>query len=167
MEARIVARDRRGVKSIFDEAAEITSPEDRAAYLDSACGGDAGLRKMVDTLLLALDGAGSFLETTPAKGAEDPTVEPVERLAPDGGPARGVAEAKADAVTLTGQVSGSDKTTEGAEPPAAQGPTVSYHPASIPGSLDRQRHRRPVQGSARRSAKGGWGRSTSPSRPSP
>ena len=60
-----MARDRRGVKSIFDEAAEITSPEGRAAYLEHACGGDADLRKMVDALLLALDEAGSFLEATP------------------------------------------------------------------------------------------------------
>ena len=42
-----MGRDRRGVKSIFDEAAEIASPEVRAAYLDSACGVDAHLRKMV------------------------------------------------------------------------------------------------------------------------
>jgi len=40
-----MARDRRGVKSIFDEAAEIASPEDRAAYVNRACGGDADLRK--------------------------------------------------------------------------------------------------------------------------
>ena len=51
MEAGLMARDRRGVKSIFDEAAEIASPEGRAAYLEHACGGDAELRKKVDTLL--------------------------------------------------------------------------------------------------------------------
>ena len=129
-----MARDRRGVKSIFDEAAEIASPEGRAAYLDSACGGDADLRKMVDALLLALDEAGSFLEATPALDAEDLTAEPVERLGPDGDPARGAAEAKAGAVTLPGQVPGSDETMEGAGPPPAQGPTASYRPASTPGS---------------------------------
>ena len=83
-----MGRDRRGVKSIFDEAAEIASPEGRAAYLENACGGDADLRKTVDTLLLALDEAGSFLEATPALDAEDPTVEPVEHLGPDGDPVR-------------------------------------------------------------------------------
>ena len=56
-----MARDRRGVKSIFDEAAEIASPEERAAYLERCCGGDPELRKQVDALLRALDEAGSFL----------------------------------------------------------------------------------------------------------
>jgi hypothetical protein len=51
------------VKSIFDEAA---SREERAVYLERACGGDADLRKKVDALLLALEEAGSFLEATPA-----------------------------------------------------------------------------------------------------
>jgi eukaryotic-like serine/threonine-protein kinase len=64
-ESRIVAHDRQGVKSIFDEAAEIASPEARAAYLESACGGDANLRKLVDGLLVALDEAGGFLEPAP------------------------------------------------------------------------------------------------------
>jgi hypothetical protein len=36
MEARIMARDRRGVKSIFDEAAEIASPR------TIACGAPRG-----------------------------------------------------------------------------------------------------------------------------
>ena len=129
-----MTRDRRGVKSIFDEAAEIASPEGRAAYLDTACGGDADVRKMVDYLLRALHEAGSFLEATPPLDAEDLTAESVERLGPDGDPARGAAEAKAGAVTLVGQVPGSDATMEGAGPPPAQGPTVSYRPASTPGS---------------------------------
>ncbi len=130
-----MARDRRGVKSIFDEAAEIASPEGRAAYLESACGGDADLRKRVDALLLALDEAGSFLEATPALDGEDPTVEPVEHLGPDGDPTRGAAEPKADALTLAGADQGSGETMEGASPAPAQGPTASYHPASAPGSL--------------------------------
>ncbi len=130
-----MARDRRGVKSIFDEAAEIASPEGRAAYLESACGGDADLRKSVNALLLALDEAGSFLEATPALDAENPTVEPVEHLGPDGDPTRGAAEPKADALTLAGPNPGSGETMEGASPPPAQGPTASYHPASAPGSL--------------------------------
>ena len=65
MEALIMARDRRGVKSIFDEAAEMASIEVRAAYLERACGGDAEIRQQVEGLLRALDAAGSFLEAPP------------------------------------------------------------------------------------------------------
>jgi serine/threonine protein kinase/tetratricopeptide (TPR) repeat protein len=61
-----VTRQRRDVKSIFDEAAEMARPEDRAAYLGVACGEDATLRKRVEALLLALDEAGDFLEGAPA-----------------------------------------------------------------------------------------------------
>ncbi len=129
-----MGRDRRGVKSIFDEAAEIASPEVRAAYLDSACGVDAHLRKMVVALLQTLDEAGSFLEATPAVDTEDLTTESAERLGPDRDPARGAAEAKAGAGALPGQVPGSDETMDGAEPPPAQGPTASYRPVSTPGS---------------------------------
>ena len=64
-----MAHERHSVKSIFDEAAEIASPADRAAYLESACGGDADLRRKVDALLRALDEAGSFLERSPALDA--------------------------------------------------------------------------------------------------
>ena len=68
-----MARERRDVRSIFDEAAEIASPGDRAAYLDRACGGDVDLRREVDAKLRAQDEAGSFLEATPALDAmEDP-----------------------------------------------------------------------------------------------
>ncbi len=75
-EARSVARDRRGVKSIFDEAAEIASIEERAAYLERACGDDDEVRRQVDALLSALDAAGSFMETFAAidtQGASDPS----------------------------------------------------------------------------------------------
>jgi tetratricopeptide (TPR) repeat protein len=129
-----MARDRRGVKSIFDEAAEIDSPEGRAAYLEHACGGDAELRKKVDALLQALDEAGSFLEATPALDAADLTLEPVEHLGPEDDPVRGSARARGGAMTLHGPVPGSEETIEGAEPHAARGPTAGYHPASAPGS---------------------------------
>jgi eukaryotic-like serine/threonine-protein kinase len=54
------------VKAIFDEAIEISSPPDRAAYLDRACAGDAQLRQKVEALLKAYRDAGSFLEQPPA-----------------------------------------------------------------------------------------------------
>jgi len=50
------------VKSIFAEALEKKTPQDRAAYLDKACGGDADLRSKLESLLESHDQAGSFLE---------------------------------------------------------------------------------------------------------
>jgi serine/threonine protein kinase len=129
-----MARNRRGVKSIFDEAAEIASPEGRAAYLERACGGDAELRKKVDALLLALDEAGSFLEATLSLDAADVTEEPVEHRRPGDDPVRGAAEAKAGAMTLPGPDPGFEETMGGAQPQAARGPTASHRPASTPGS---------------------------------
>ena len=61
-----------GVKAVFDQAAEIATPADRAAFLDHACGGDMELRARVEALLRAHAEAGSFLEqpaVTPAKTA--------------------------------------------------------------------------------------------------
>src|SRR5690348_16402151 len=52
--------DRR-VKTIFDEAVEIDSPGERAAYLDQACADAPELRQKVETLLKAFADAGSLL----------------------------------------------------------------------------------------------------------
>jgi eukaryotic-like serine/threonine-protein kinase len=52
--------DRR-VKAIFDEALEIDSPGERAAYLDQACADVPELRQKVEALLKAFADAGSFL----------------------------------------------------------------------------------------------------------
>ena len=49
------------LRSIFCEAVERPAPEERAAYLDSACGRDAELRARVEALLAAHDAAGEFL----------------------------------------------------------------------------------------------------------
>jgi serine/threonine-protein kinase len=97
MEAPIMARDRRGVKSIFDEAAEIASPEARAAYLERCCGGDPELRMKVDSLLRALDEAGSFLEASPDLGATAASHAPTPRARP-GAVLEGVATTPASAV---------------------------------------------------------------------
>jgi len=50
------------IKSIFAEALEKKTPQDRAAYLDKACGGDADLRSKLESLLESHEQAGSFLE---------------------------------------------------------------------------------------------------------
>ncbi len=58
--------------TIFFEALERTDPAARAAYLDGACGDDVALRRRVEALLAAHDGAGRFLEGDD-KGKTDPT----------------------------------------------------------------------------------------------
>ncbi len=51
------------IKSIFAEALEKKTPQERAAYLDEACGSDKKLRAEVEALLESHEQAGSFLET--------------------------------------------------------------------------------------------------------
>ena len=50
-----MAIDPKRVKAIFLEAAEMSDEAARAAYLDKACGGDAGVRERVEALLRAHD----------------------------------------------------------------------------------------------------------------
>src|SRR5262249_58625259 len=63
--------DRR-VKAIFDEAMEIDSTNERAAYLDQACAEAPELRPKVEALLKAFADAGSFLSLSAEQ--EDLTV---------------------------------------------------------------------------------------------
>jgi serine/threonine protein kinase/tetratricopeptide (TPR) repeat protein len=75
-----MATIRLSVDQIFDEAMRRTPGQDRVAYLDAACNGDADLRERVERLLQAFAEAGSFLEspaadltpTAPANIAERP-----------------------------------------------------------------------------------------------
>jgi serine/threonine protein kinase len=48
-------------RSIFEAALEKGSPQERAAYLDQACGSDAGLRREVESLLVAHERLGNLL----------------------------------------------------------------------------------------------------------
>jgi len=67
-----MAIDLKRVKEIFLEATELADETSRAAYLDRACGGDAGLRQRVEALLRSHDPEGSFLGTPAAvAGAPD------------------------------------------------------------------------------------------------
>src|SRR5262245_11747819 len=54
------------VKEIFLAASD-KQGEERAAFLNEACGGDAELRRRVEALLAAHDEAGSFLERPPER----------------------------------------------------------------------------------------------------
>src|SRR2546429_1378684 len=53
-------------ESIFAAALEKRTPQERAAFLDAACAGDAALRRRVETLLASDERAGSFLLKPPS-----------------------------------------------------------------------------------------------------
>ena len=53
-------------REIFVTAYQRTDPVERADFLDDACGPDLGLRCRVENLLRLAEGAGSFLEESPA-----------------------------------------------------------------------------------------------------
>ncbi len=55
-------------EEIFDAARELSSPEQRQAFLDRVCAGNAGLRARVESLLAAHQQAGKFFGDTPAFG---------------------------------------------------------------------------------------------------
>ncbi len=60
-------------ETLFAEAIE-KPPGERAAFLDDACGDDAGLRERIERLLQSHEGAGSFL-AQPAKEEFDATMD--------------------------------------------------------------------------------------------
>jgi serine/threonine protein kinase len=76
-----MATDPKRVKSIFLEAAEMPD-EARPAYLDQACGSDAGLRGLVESLLQSHDSDGSFLGA-PAAVIPDPDHAATEAFSQD------------------------------------------------------------------------------------
>jgi serine/threonine protein kinase len=56
-----MAEAKRSLRAIFDAALEIAEPEQRRAYLDEDCAGDAALRANVEELLRSEAAAGGFL----------------------------------------------------------------------------------------------------------
>jgi hypothetical protein len=74
------------VQSIFGRALEIESSAGRAAYLDEACGPDAGLRAEVEGLLASLEKANGFMRRPAAAeftaGYEPLTEGPGTRIGP-------------------------------------------------------------------------------------
>jgi serine/threonine protein kinase/Tfp pilus assembly protein PilF len=66
------------VKTIFGKALELSLSEERAAYLDQACGGDAHMRAEVESLLQAHEEAGRFfqgLSRSPSPTIGEPVTE--------------------------------------------------------------------------------------------
>jgi serine/threonine protein kinase len=71
------------IAAIFTGALAQATPEERGAYLDEACGGDAELRRRVEALLQAHADAGSFLEKPGVSATTDqPAGQWIERDAP-------------------------------------------------------------------------------------
>src|SRR5262249_22931257 len=82
--------------SIFAGAIERRSPEERAAFLDAACGADVGLRLRIEALLRAHEEAGGFLRdrteagdpvatvAQPAGEGPGTVIGPYKLLAPSG-----------------------------------------------------------------------------------
>ena len=64
----------RRVKQVFSDALQ-TPPADRQAFLEAACAGDGALRKKVERLLAAHEGAGQFL-ASPTEFIETETLLP-------------------------------------------------------------------------------------------
>src|SRR5262245_32154476 len=69
------------LEAVFFEALEKATPQERAAYLDAACAGDADLRRRVEKMLAAQAQADSFLEQ-PAPGAAETVDEHPVREGP-------------------------------------------------------------------------------------
>jgi eukaryotic-like serine/threonine-protein kinase len=67
----------RQIMSILGEAVEHRSPQERAAFLEEACAGDADRRARVEALLRAYDAAGNFLQGEPPPHAPVATVAEV------------------------------------------------------------------------------------------
>src|SRR5580704_2892635 len=79
-------------EAIFFAALEKGTPEERALYLNAACGDDSNLRQRVERLLAAYPQIGSFLEPpAPAEvlmaAAPTKTIPPHEKAPGDPGPA--------------------------------------------------------------------------------
>ena len=71
--------------TLFSAALDRGPGADRAAYLDQACGADPDLRGRVEALLRAHEGAGRFLEPSPAGSpAPGPAAGPAETTALQG-----------------------------------------------------------------------------------
>jgi WD40 repeat protein/serine/threonine protein kinase len=65
----------RQIMSLLGEAVEHGSPEERAAFLDKACAGDAGRRARVEKLLRAYQAAGNFLQGNPPSSDAIATID--------------------------------------------------------------------------------------------
>src|SRR5262249_22133585 len=73
--SRAMPKSPRTEESIFADALDKGSAEERAAYLDDVCGTDAALRARVENLLRSHQQAGSFRRGPLAATVDEPAVE--------------------------------------------------------------------------------------------
>ena len=73
-----MAESKKSLRAIFDEASEMSPGEERQAWLDQACGGDAALRANVEELLQSQETAGGFL-ADPKRDAPAAATQVIER----------------------------------------------------------------------------------------
>ena len=78
-------------QAIFLAAIEIADLQERAAYLEQACGGDPALRKQVDSLLAAHERSGQFLDVPALRqmAAGPSAADEVDATSAEHAPARG------------------------------------------------------------------------------
>jgi serine/threonine protein kinase/Leucine-rich repeat (LRR) protein len=122
------------VEALFFAALELGSAVERAAYLDSACGSDAELRRQVEKLLRAHPRVGDFLRTPAVEQfatAPEPGDATQELDAPTDGPGALPAERKGH---IQAQGEGGRSLDEG------DGGLAFLQPATQPGSLGRIGH---------------------------
>jgi hypothetical protein len=72
-----MAEPPRAEEVIFLAAPEKATPEERTAYLDSACGGNAELRERLETLLRRHEESGGPLDLPPPGLASTPDMPPI------------------------------------------------------------------------------------------
>ena len=114
------------VNEIFLKAIEAGSPADRAAVLDRTCRDDAELRRKVEALLRAHEGAGSFLDHPAPELAADPAGEAT------------VAESRALPAAVPDEGDATEAVGDGAAPavatvtrPIAEGPGTRIGPYKL------------------------------------
>jgi formylglycine-generating enzyme required for sulfatase activity/serine/threonine protein kinase len=122
-------------QSIFLAALEIADLAERAAYVDSACGGDVALRQQVEALLAAHERSGEFLDV--------PAVEQIAEGAAQ--PDKGIVTVDADKkgpeiVAKRADPHNPDETQSEPHGGGEENPLDFLQPPSKPGSLGRLGH---------------------------
>ena len=153
-----MAFDPARVKSLFLDASDLPSPEERAAYLDRECGDEPELRARVEALLAAEERAG------PVPAAEATGVFPPTPAEGSRRPGWSAPETLSEAPT-----SHPEPASPRSGPPAsAGGPTRSPRSRRSPAPADSSRAGSSAGGTrcSKSSARAAWAPSTAPSNPS-
>lgn len=64
-------------EEILEKAINLTTPQERVAYIDGACGNDLELQKKIKSLLEVHERAGHFMPTDPGEITESLPSEPI------------------------------------------------------------------------------------------